>query len=485
MRPTHVAASRPVTPEEPPAAVLEAIAALPSDTAETVRSLLARGERRAVELLQLQQVVTALLRSLDEDTILDELSRGTLRVMGGTGAIVALREPPSPTLETRRHVGPEGNRPLIPLGPDEGALAGSLLGGTPRLYTRDDASDAVAIDATLGAAMGVEALLVVPMVQGHTLHGVILAYAGERHAFDADSQEFLQTVAIVGSTALRNARLYAESEQERRQSDAMAEVARAAGESLRVAEVQRLIMRHAMALLRTDGASVLVRDGDFLLVEAAVGIAQVLAGVVVPVHGSLTGRVVTSGEPCISNEVGSEPDAYRRNLALVPVARTVIVPLRTARGTIGALSVYNRDDAFSASDARILQRLADQVAVAIVNSRLFTDLQEATREWSATFDALDVGVVVVNDEGRVLRGNLRARQLVGTPSPVGLLGRPFYAALLGDAGATLDPDPVKEAIEAGANGRAQLRGADGRLFDVAAVPHQDGGAVVTFDLAGR
>ena len=478
-------ASRPVpaariTPSESmPDVAVRALDAMAPDGAEVVRQLLAVGERRAVELQQLQQITAALSRTLDEDTILDEVARGTLRALGGTGALVAVTGEGG--LQTRRHLGTEGERPLLPFRADEGALAGSLPGGGPRLFTREREDEAAAIAQTMGTVPGIEALLVVPMVQGHTLLGVIVAYADDRHAFDAETREFLVTVAISAGTALRNARLYAESERERRQSDAMAEVARAAGESLRVTEVQRLIMRHAMALLRADGACVAVRDGEYLLIESALGIAAVLAGVVVPVHGSLSGRVVRTGEAYTSNAVHDETEAYRRNLELVDVRRAVIVPLRTARGTIGALSVYNRAEEFRSGDVRILQRLADQVAVAIVNSRLFTDIQEATREWSSTFDAIGVGMAVVNDEGRVLRCNVRARQLAGIDSPVGLMGRPLYQALLG-TDAPADADPVRVAIDDGTRGRARLRSGDGkRTFDVQAVPHQDGGAVVTFD----
>jgi GAF domain-containing protein len=455
--------------------------ALTPRSAEAIRLLLAAGERRGVELQQLQQIVAALSRTMDEETILDEVARGTMRALGGGGVIVLASDHESTGLVTRRHVGPDGERPLIPLRADQGALAEVLLGGTPRLLTRDQPAEASAITATLETVAGVEALLVVPMMHGRKLLGAVVAYAEERHVYDNESREFLATVAIAAGSALRSARLYAESERERRQSDAMAEVARAVGASLRVAEAQRLSLRHAMALLRAEGASVAMRDGDYLNMEAASGIADVMAGVVVPISGSMTGEVVSTGEPCISNDVPAEPHAYKRNLQLVHVRRAVIVPLRTARGIIGAIAVYNRPEAFGSEDARILQRLADQVAVAIVNARLFADIQEATREWSSTFDAIGVGMAVVNDEGRVLRCNARARQLAGDESPFGLVGRSFYQALLG-ADRAPDGDPLRAAIDDGIRGRARWQSLDGsRRFEVSAVPHQSGGAVVTFD----
>jgi GAF domain-containing protein len=450
--------------------------------AEAVRLLMEVGERRRVELHLLQQIAAALSRTLDEDTILDEVARGTLRSLGGSGVIVVVADEATGLLMTRRHVSVEGDQPLIPLSAEGGALAAAQLTGEPRLLTRERADAVEAIDLTMGKGSGVEALLVVPMMHGRKMLGAILAYAADRHAYDADTREFLTTLAINAGSSLRNAHLYATSERERRQSDAMAEVARAAGESLKATEVQRLIMRHAVALLKADGACVAVRDGDYLNVESAIGVADVMAGVVVPVSGSISGHVVQSGIACIINDVQGDPRAHRRNLTLVPVRRAVIVPLRTPRGTIGVLAVYNREDEFRDDDARILQRLADQVAVTIVNARLFADIQEATREWSSTFDAIGVGMVVVNDEGRVLRCNTRARQLAGEESPMGPVGRSFYQAILG--GEPGDPDPLRSAMVDGVRQRAVCVSADGtRRFEIAASPHQDGGAVVTFDLA--
>ena len=334
------------------------LASLSPEQADTILQLLAAGEQRAMELHQLQQVAAVLSRLLDEESLLDEAARSALRALGGDGVIVATASGGGHALATRRHIGAEGKRSLVALSCDEGALSASLLTGGPARLSRTRAADAPIIDAATVEIPDVQALLVVPLMQGHTLLGALVGYASDPYAYETKSREFLVTIAITAGTALRNARLHAESERDRRQSDALAEVARAAGESLRVVEVERLIMRHAMALLRAEGACVVVRDGEYLLIEAALGSAAVLAGVVVPVQGSLSGRVVRTGEAYIGNDVSADTEVYRRNLALVPVQRAVIVPLRTARGIIGALAVYNRDGDFAADDARILQRLA-------------------------------------------------------------------------------------------------------------------------------
>lgn len=455
------------------------------DLQDALRSTSALAERRAVALQQLRQMASAMSRTIEEDAILDEVCRSVQRAVGFAGVVVALIEEQSSRLVTVRHTAPDGDRPIFDLHVDGGVLSEAIRSGETQLTACSDPADLEArqaIDGTLGELSGASAVLAAPMMQGRKLVGALVAYAVSADAFDGETRELLTTMAIIGGAALRNARLHAESDRERRQSDAMAEVARALGESLRVGDVQRLILRHAMVLLKGDGACIALRDGDYLHIEGALGIASVLAGVFVPLRGSLSGYVVEHGKSFISNDVPSEPQAYRRNLQLVAVRKTVIVPLVTARGTIGALSVYNRDNDFQPQDERILRRLADQVAVAIVNARLFADVQEATREWQSTFEAIGLGMAVVDEEGRVLRCNTRARQLAGQGTQMSLLGRSFYPAVLGKESPGSD-DPLRAAILDGARAKGVCeRPADGQRFLIHAVPHPDGGAVVTFDL---
>jgi PAS domain S-box-containing protein len=154
----------------------------------------------------------------------------------------------------------------------------------------------------------------------------------------------------------------------------------------------------------------------------------------------------------------------------------------TARGTIGAISVLNRDVAFTDEDARVLKRLSDQVSVAIVNARLFEEVERATREWKVAFDAIASGMVVLDDRGIVKRCNARAAELTNCGSIVDLLGQPFSIALLGvESNDTGIEALLRDGSDSGAM-RATLRDEKrGRLIDLTICPHPDGGSVATFD----
>jgi PAS domain S-box-containing protein len=431
---------------------------------------------RAERLQLLQQLSNALSRPLDEREIIHELARGVARLVPCDGVVVAF-----PNLEQQtvtplvRLVGGEP-RPLDPAALTGGPIAEAARTGRPVIGVDQESPDEL-----LGGPSA-SSILVVPMLVGIQLFGVIAVHAREANAYASEDAEALLTIAAQAASAISNARLFAESQRERRQSDALADVARAVSESLRTGEVMRRILRHAMALLRAEGSYVAHRQDDYLHVVAAAGSADLLAGVHVPVRGSLTGRVVLDSAAVISNDVPKERDAYRRTQLLVQAQKTVMVPLVTGRGVIGALCVLNRDADFSPEDARILQRLADQVAVAIVNARLYEEVAESTREWSVAFNSIASGMVVIDETGRIGRYNSRAVQLAGFDVPQELVGRQFYEILLHETGAILEGDPLYRALNEGVVGRATMRATKrNRVFDVIASPHPNGGAVITFD----
>lgn len=462
---------------------LEALlSGLAAADAERVRALVHRGRRHEAQLQVLQQIAAALARTLDEDAILAELARGVRRALDCDGVVVARVELDQGQVEVVHHRVGEVVRParVVSLGSGplgEAARSGETVHVTP--YDPTSSTLAAADDVLMGLPVQ-GAVLAVPMMHGRRLLGVVALHDPREDAFDGDAREVIGMLARHAAGALSNARLFAESERERRQSEAMAEIARAVGESLKMGEVLRLILRHGMALLQAEGACVALREGDYLHVVSALGVAELLSGVYLPVAASLGGRVVTGGAAVVSNDLVAEPDIHRQSVRLVPVQKAVMVPLMTARGILGMIAVYNRATDFTTDDARVLQRLADQVAVAVVNARLYEEVRDATREWSAAFDSIGVGMCLVDDDGLITRSNSRSLQLTEDGALRILMGRPFYETMLGSR-PEADGDPLARAITDGVQSRTVCEGANGRWLDILAVPHPNGGAIVTFD----
>jgi GAF domain-containing protein len=118
------------------------------------------------------------------------------------------------------------------------------------------------------------------------------------------------------------------------------------------------------------------------------------------------GFVTSRGEPRIALDVESDARFFD-NPDLPDTRSAMTLPLRARGRIIGALDVQSKSrGAFTSDDIAVLQSLADQVALAISNARLFVRLQESVaaermaygelsrRAWSEMLHARrDIGYV--------------------------------------------------------------------------------------------
>lgn len=446
-------------------------------------SLVDVARRRAERLQRLHEAGVALSRTLEEDEIVRELARQAVRMVAADGVVVAHPDPDAGTMTTAIRVvrGLQRPRPVQPLGNGPIAEAGRT-GAAVRIGDYDPARVALAAaDDFVGDGGPACSVLAVPMLLGSSLVGVLGVHSPGRDEYSAEDEEVLLTVAAQAATAIANARLYAESQREQRQIEALVDVSRAVSQSLRMNEVLNLILRHATTLLRTMGGTVSLRDGAELEIVAGAGEGERLVGMRLPIEMSVSGRAIRDRTHIIVNDVLREGDAYPPTQRAADIHQAIVVPLITPTGAIGVLSVFNRDTDFAEEDARILQRLADHVAVAIVNARLFEDVAAATSEWTVAFDAIASGMVVLDEKSRIQRCNARALDLIQAPTPTHPINRPFHEVLFGEM---MD---CEDCVHGRAiRDRVPYRGTHrsvplGRIFDVRASPHPSGGAVVTFD----
>jgi GAF domain-containing protein/HAMP domain-containing protein len=98
---------------------------------------------------------------------------------------------------------------------------------------------------------------------------------------------------------------------------------------------------------------------------------------------SMIGRCVASDQARIALDVGKEP--VRFGNPLLPETRSeMALPLHSRGQVIGAMTVQSVvEAAFDEADIAVMQTMADQVAIAIDNARLFVETQAALKEMEA------------------------------------------------------------------------------------------------------
>lgn len=91
---------------------------------------------------------------------------------------------------------------------------------------------------------------------------------------------------------------------------------------------------------------------------------------------SVIGQVTDSGEPVIAADTDTS-QVHRRNELLPDTRSEMALPMRIGEKVIGALDVQSvAPDAFDADDIAVFQTMADQLAIALENARLYNELEQ-------------------------------------------------------------------------------------------------------------
>lgn len=419
-------------------------------------------DRQAAALQRLQEASAAMARVPERDAIVRELVRHAARLAGATGAVVVDMADAAPVVAAHWN---GGVVTVDPLPPDvRAAIDDAARTGRP----------------SRGAAAG-RSVLAVPIRASHRVDGVVAVY-GMESADHFDLSALLSTLAATAAASLGMAATVSEGMRERRQAEALAELGRALGSSHRLGEVLHLGLRHSTSILGTEGADIMLVRGDYLHVVAASGCAAPSQGIYLPIAESAAGRAMLVERPLIANAITPELDASALIREVARVEKFVSVPMRTPDGPIGVLSVINRVADFGPADVRVLDRLATQLAVAVVKVRLFEEASDATRELRAAFDAIAGGMAVVDGDGFIVRHNARLGVLAGVADDASLVGHSVYEAIFGSAQEPTPDDPIGTAVIRQTVGRGVMRRTQPtRVFEVVASPHPNGGAVITVD----
>ena len=100
----------------------------------------------------------------------------------------------------------------------------------------------------------------------------------------------------------------------------------------------------------------------------------------VPSGQGMVGWVAEHGERLLANDVETEGHYINFYPELIPTRSELSVPIRVGDRTVGVLDVQSPTvNAFDENDVRVMETLADQIAVAMANAQLYEEAQEARR----------------------------------------------------------------------------------------------------------
>jgi GAF domain-containing protein/DNA-binding response OmpR family regulator len=242
-------------------------------------------------------------------------------------------------------------------------------------------------------AFGIESGVLIPLrAPGRPLGLVLMGSPTDWQSPENEGMIF-RALADQASVSLQNMLLFQQAERRARRLGTSAEISRAATSILRMDQLLPQVVQLIKESFGYDHVQVflLSADGEDARLVASTGDAgQQLLAIQhsLPVGSqSVIGQVTAKGEAQIALDTADAQVIHRPNPYLPNTRSEMALPL-IARGQIlGALDVQsNQAGAFTEEDSRMLASLADMVATAIDNARLFEVSQQYADEMAFLFN---------------------------------------------------------------------------------------------------
>jgi serine phosphatase RsbU (regulator of sigma subunit)/putative methionine-R-sulfoxide reductase with GAF domain len=329
-----------------------------------------RHERDRLEILY--GVSRDLTSRLDLDDLLRRLLQRTiesLRAEDGTVVLLGTRR------ELPRVIDSHGVRPADLQPVLEKGLAGWSAENRMPALIADVATD----PRWLPTGREVRSALVVPILHGMDAWGVITLTHPEAGFFSEADTTLLLAMAEQAAVAIESTRLY---EAQRRRAVQLQTIADMMRSILSILEIDPLLEKMVHLVRERFGYShahifTLDAAGDEVIFRASTDPTNPFwrsRGGRIDLGEGLVGWVAQHGEPAIVDDVSQDP---RWLPDQTDVHSEVAVPLRVGEELIGVLDVQSGEPgAFDEEDLFILRTLADQIAVALENARLYAAQQE-------------------------------------------------------------------------------------------------------------
>jgi GAF domain-containing protein len=246
-------------------------------------------------------------------------------------------------------------------------------------------SDAPAVPSSITrSADGMQ--ITAPLILREQVIGALTLDRGEREISE-DDLTFIDAVTTQAALALENARLYSELTQRAAYLQTANEIARDASTTLDL----DLLLRRVVELIRErfgfSHAAVYLMDEQDQAAAAYAASGQAGADLVArrafytADSHSVVGHVLSTGVLYAANNVEKDSD-FQADPLLSDTKSELGIPLIVAGRIIGVLDIHSaKSNAFGSDEIAIIQTLSGQLAVAVQNARLFSQVsQRAERE---------------------------------------------------------------------------------------------------------
>ena len=292
----------------------------------------------------------------------------------------------------------EESRRLIvehPFPLDRGTLTGRVGLERRSLQIADVLADPDYGRHDLQRAAGFRTVMAAPMIVDDEVIGALNVWRNDVQPFDDREISLVTAFAAQAAIAVHGVKLVQQLEwrgtelsHKVDQLEALSAVGDAVSSSLDVDDVLDTIARHAVALSDTDGGSIMEyveRDRCFLVRSVhrtSPEVVERLRSIRIELDETLVGRAARSRRPIAVPDLDAvELDAHLQILYDDGWRSLVAVPMLREGQIVGSLIVRRKTTGpFSEETVDLLETFASQSTLALVNARLYRELQEQRLE---------------------------------------------------------------------------------------------------------
>ena len=283
--------------------------------------------------------------------------------------------------------------------------------------------------------------------------------------FDEEDEALLVALAAAAGVAIDNAKLYEEARRQQRWLRASSEVTRRLLSGSPPDEVLALVTQQALEMSGADLVALALPtpDRQQLVIQHAAGVgAPEALGLVLPVSASVSGEVLSSGEPVILQDFGHDERVAGAAREHMPLGPAIILPLG-APGDVRGVFTVGRDTGampLAPEAVEMVQTFAAQAGIAL---ELAEHRQDAER------------LAILSDRDRIARDlhDLVIQRLYATgmslQGAMPLLNRPEAATRVSSAVDALD-ETIREIRSAifslQSRGEAKQNGLRAQVLEV-------------------
>ena len=283
--------------------------------------------------------------------------------------------------------------------------------------------------------------------------------------FDEEDEALLVALAAAAGVAIDNAKLYEEGRRQQRWLRASSEVTRRLLSGSPPDEVLALVTQQALEMSGADLVALALPtpDRQQLVIQHAAGVgAPGALGLVLPVSASVSGEVLSSGEPVILQDFGHDDRVAGSAREHMPLGPAIILPLG-APGDVRGVFTVGRDTGampLAPEAVEMVQTFAAQAGIAL---ELAEHRQDAER------------LAILSDRDRIARDlhDLVIQRLYATgmslQGAMPLLNRPEAATRVSSAVDALD-ETIREIRSAifslQSRGEAKQNGLRAQVLEV-------------------